>query len=58
MTGPAGEMPFLDHLEELRWRIIWSLLALCIGVAVAFVVLMKIDVIGVLERPILSGGSL
>jgi len=22
-----GEMPFLDHLEELRWRIIWSLAA-------------------------------
>ena len=24
----SGEMPFLDHLEELRWRIIYSLLAL------------------------------
>ena len=22
-----GEMPFLDHLEELRWRILYSLLA-------------------------------
>lgn len=46
------EMPFLDHLEELRWRIIWSLVALVVGVAVAFVLLWKIDVIGLLERPI------
>src|SRR5713226_10318818 len=21
---PRGEMPFLDHLEELRWRLVWS----------------------------------
>ena len=27
----SGEMPFLDHLEELRWRLIWSLLALVVG---------------------------
>ena len=20
--APAGEMPFLDHLEELRWRLL------------------------------------
>jgi sec-independent protein translocase protein TatC len=46
------EMPFLDHLEELRWRIIWSLAALVIAVGVAFFVLMKIDVIGLLERPV------
>ena len=25
--GSTAEMPFLDHLEELRWRIIWSLAA-------------------------------
>ncbi len=57
----AAEMPFLDHLEELRWRIIWSLLALVIGVAVAFVVLMQIDIFVLLERPIapyLHGGRL
>jgi sec-independent protein translocase protein TatC len=45
-------MPFLDHLEELRWRILWSLGALVIAMAVAFVLLLKIDLIGVLERPV------
>ena len=54
----TAEMPFLDHLEELRWRIIWSLAALAVGVAVAFVLMVKVDVIGVLQRPIapLLGG--
>ena len=31
MTGSPGEMPFLDHLEELRWRILRSLGALVVG---------------------------
>jgi sec-independent protein translocase protein TatC len=47
------EMPFLDHLEELRWRIIWSLVALGVGVGVAFALLLQFDVIGLLEKPIL-----
>ena len=57
MTGLASRgsaaMPFLDHLEELRWRVIWSLLGLVIGVGAAFGFLLNIDVIGWLERPIL-----
>ena len=36
MTDPADEMGFLDHLEELRWRIIKGLLAIIIGSAVSF----------------------
>ena len=52
-TAAGDEMPFLDHLEELRWRIIWSLAALIVSVGVAFWVLLQFDVIGVLERPIL-----
>ncbi|HET7600857.1 MAG TPA: twin-arginine translocase subunit TatC [Gemmatimonadales bacterium] len=52
-AGPGAEMPFLDHLEELRWRIIWSLVALVAGVGAAFGVLLNFDVIGWLERPIL-----
>lgn len=34
-TGP-GEMPFLDHLEELRWRILKALAAVLVGAAVCF----------------------
>ena len=37
MIDPAGEMGFLDHLEELRWRIIKGLLAIIVGSAVSFV---------------------
>jgi sec-independent protein translocase protein TatC len=51
-TPPTAEMPFLDHLEELRWRILWSLGALVAGMAVAFVLLLKIDLIGILARPV------
>ena len=32
----AQEMPFLDHLEELRWRLIKSLAAIIVGGMVAF----------------------
>lgn len=30
------EMSFLEHLEELRWRIIWAILGVFIGMIVAF----------------------
>ncbi|WP_181369536.1 twin-arginine translocase subunit TatC [Flavobacterium album] len=32
----AGEMSFLDHLEELRWLLVRSTLAIVIGACVAF----------------------
>src|SRR4051812_22028680 len=51
--GSAGEMPFLDHLEELRWRIIWSLAALIVGVAVAFVLVYRFDLLTWMQGPIL-----
>jgi sec-independent protein translocase protein TatC len=47
-------MPFLDHLEELRWRILKSLL----GVAIAFVFTFwlctasGLDIIGIATKPI------
>ena len=47
------EMPFLDHLEELRWRILYSLIGLVVGMVVAFVLLQQVDVIGFLQRPVL-----
>jgi sec-independent protein translocase protein TatC len=49
----TGEMPFLDHLEELRWRIIYSLGALVVGVAIGFVVTFKLDLIAWLQQPVL-----
>lgn len=58
-----GEMPFLDHLEELRWRILKSLAALLVGCVVGFLLVDSFDVVGVLKRPITpllsqSGGRL
>jgi sec-independent protein translocase protein TatC len=49
-------MPFLDHLEELRWRIIYSLAALLVCVAIGFAIAAnpKVDVVGLLARPILD----
>jgi sec-independent protein translocase protein TatC len=48
----SGEMPFLDHLEELRWRIVYALGAILVGVALGFVIVLKWDLITVLQGPI------
>ena len=50
---PTGEMPFLDHLEELRWRILYSLIALVLGFIAGFIVVTKYDVLGLLVEPVL-----
>lgn len=50
--APSGEMPFLDHLEELRYRLLWSLGALVVCMMVAFAVVWRYDVIGFLSTPI------
>src|SRR5688500_10886224 len=47
------QMPFLDHLEELRFRLFWVLGALLIGVIVSFWAVLKFNLILLLERPIL-----
>jgi sec-independent protein translocase protein TatC len=57
----TAEMPFLDHLEELRWRIIWSLGALAIGLALGFLIVTKFKLLYILQQPIapfLSGHKL
>jgi sec-independent protein translocase protein TatC len=43
-------MPFLDHLEELRMRILWSLLAVVVGAVIGFLV---VHYFGVMELLIL-----
>ena len=45
-------MPFLDHLEELRWRILWSLLAIVVATVAGWVLVERVDVIGLLIQPI------
>ena len=49
----GAEMPFLDHLEELRWRLIWSLGAFALALVVAFTLMTRVDIIRFLEQPIL-----
>lgn len=48
----ATEMPFTDHLEELRWRLLYSVLAVAIGAGIGFWLVMHYDVLGVLINPI------
>ena len=47
-------MPFLDHLEELRWRLFRCAIAVAVGVIGAFVLLYtkQIDVVELLARPV------
>ena len=49
--NPSGEMPFLDHLEELRWRILWSLLAIAIGAVAGFLLVHYANIAEVLLLP-------
>src|SRR4051794_6234096 len=35
-SGGAGKMSFLEHLDELRRRIIYSLIAVGVGFAIAY----------------------
>ncbi len=35
--GESGEMTFLEHLEELRWRIIFSFLGLIVGSVICWI---------------------
>jgi sec-independent protein translocase protein TatC len=45
-------MPFLDHLEELRWRILWSLLAVIVATGVGFALVYYFDALELLMRPV------
>jgi Tat protein translocase TatC len=45
-------MPFLDHLEELRWRILWSLAALVLGTVAGFILVQQFDILGLIKEPV------
>jgi Tat protein translocase TatC len=61
MPNATGEMPFLDHLEELRKRILLSLVAIVIGFAVGWWLTTHYHLIQVVEAPVaplVAGGKL
>ncbi len=47
-----GEMPFLDHLEELRHRLLWSLVTLVAGCAVGVGLHTYFDLVTFLKGPV------
>jgi sec-independent protein translocase protein TatC len=49
----SDEMPFLDHLEELRWRLVWAIGSLGVGVAIGAFIVIHFNAILFLEKPIL-----
>jgi len=63
MTGPSAEMPFLEHLEELRVRLVRVVLALLAGSALGFWVVQHFQLVSLLAEPIapylaITGGKL
>jgi sec-independent protein translocase protein TatC len=48
----SAEMPFFDHLEELRWRLIWSLASVAVCAIAGFLIVQRFDVLGILIRPV------
>ncbi len=45
-------MPFLDHLEELRWRVLWSMLALILCSIISFGLVYYFQALEILIAPI------
>jgi Tat protein translocase TatC len=53
MSRSTGEMPFLEHLEELRVRLLKSLGALVAGVAIGIPLVDRLHLVERLQAPIL-----
>jgi sec-independent protein translocase protein TatC len=53
-TAADTEMPFLDHLEELRHRLFWIVGAVIAGIILSFIVLSRggFDIVAILAHPI------
>jgi len=51
-NNPRAEMPFLDHLEELRWRVLWSLLAVVVCSVAGLLVVQYLGVLSLLTDPL------
>lgn len=45
-------MPFLDHLEELRWRILWSLVSIAIAAGLGFWLVYRYEALELLMIPL------
>ncbi len=56
----AGKMSFLEHLDELRTRIIYALISLAVGAAVAFIFIQRIYdfVMRPMQEMLPAGGKL
>ncbi len=52
MTGPSAEMPFLEHLEELRQRLVRTLIALVAGFLVGYWAVQRFQVVNLIKAPI------
>lgn len=52
MASPSGEMPFLEHLEELRLRILKSAGALVLGMLLGLWLVSRFQLIVLLKKPI------
>jgi sec-independent protein translocase protein TatC len=56
-NGSGGEMTFLEHLEELRWRILYSLLGIVVGAVVCWIFI-DFLVDAILLKPAKDSGAL
>ena len=52
VQNPNDQMPFLDHLEELRQRLFWIFGSLFVATVIAFYIVVQFDLVLFLQRPI------